>query len=175
MITDMKLRKCAWLLAGAALLILACSDAPLVNPPATGVHMMRFAVDDQPPMGNGDSIVNPGETVSLRTWVRNLDSSVAENVVCYLRLSYADPNVTLLDTVVSLGDIGPLDSAYVGDSAFRFSLAASCSTGHALPLELVSYDETDSARHDRYGLRVGVAALRAVPRVVLAEMVGQLF
>jgi hypothetical protein len=30
MITDMKLRSGAWLLAGAALLILACSDAPIV-------------------------------------------------------------------------------------------------------------------------------------------------
>jgi hypothetical protein len=30
MITDMKSHKCAWLLAGAALLILACSDAPVV-------------------------------------------------------------------------------------------------------------------------------------------------
>jgi hypothetical protein len=30
MITDMKLRKCAWLLTGAVLLIAACSEAPVV-------------------------------------------------------------------------------------------------------------------------------------------------
>jgi hypothetical protein len=43
MITDMKLRKCAWLLAGAALLILACSDAPVIPvKPSNRVVLAEF-------------------------------------------------------------------------------------------------------------------------------------
>ncbi|MEO0073558.1 MAG: C25 family cysteine peptidase, partial [candidate division WOR-3 bacterium] len=133
--------------------------------PSSGPYVMllRSAVDDSAG-GNGDGIINPGETVNLPSWFKNWGSSPAQTVRALLRCS--DPNVTVLDSMKSLGNIGAGDSVWTGRAGFGFSVASSCTNGYALRFAVVIRDINDSVWISPLTLTVGAPVLEFVTSVV---------
>jgi hypothetical protein len=113
----------------------------------------RSTVNDSPPGGNGDGSINPGETIILPTWVKNHGDSVGYSVVGKLRTG--DPDVALLDSAKSFGDIAPNDSAFTGPSGFEFAVAPACTNGHQIHFVMQCRDANDSAWNSNIYLRVG--------------------
>lgn len=71
-------------------------EAPLLE-------LAAVAVSDPAPGGNGDTVPNPGETVSIAFTVRNLGYQGATAVTG--TLATADPNATVTDGTAAFGDI----------------------------------------------------------------------
>ena len=126
--------------------------------PASGPWVLwsSFAVDDSAG-GNNDRIVNPGETINLRMWLRNWGSGQAEGV--WTRLRSSDPNVTILDSLKSFGSIAAGDSAYSGPAGFRFAVAPACTNGCRLRFAVSSTDASDSSWQSPLLLSVGAPRL----------------
>lgn len=133
--------------------------------PSSGPYVMllRSTIDDSAG-GNGDGIINPGETVNLPSWFKNWGSSPANSVRAVLRCS--DPNVTLLDTLKSLGTIGAGDSVWTGVRGFGFRVAGSCTNGYSLRFSVVVKDANDSVWVSPLTLLVGAPVLEFVASVV---------
>lgn len=109
-----------------------------------GLAWLRGVVDDAPPGGNGDGLINPGEAVNLPTWVANRADRSASGVWGVLRRTAADTLVTVTDSLRYFGRVGAGDSAFTGPDGFKFRVAASCTNRFRLPLELVCRDTLDS-------------------------------
>ena len=120
------------------------------------VVYLRHAVDDSAG-GNNDHIINSGETINLPLWLKNWGSKQAQGVTARLRKT--DPNVTLLDTVKSVGDIPAVDSAWTGANSFRFTVAQSCTNGYALRFTVAAADSRDTTWTSPLTLAVGAPTL----------------
>jgi len=114
-------------------------------------------VNDSPPGGNGDGSLNPGETIILPTWVKNLGDSAAENLSGTLRIT--DPFATVLDSVRSFGTVPAHDSGWTGVDGFKFSIAPACTSGHRIKLTLQCRDSHDSTWTSNFYLGVGAPEL----------------
>jgi len=98
-------------------------------------HSSQLVDDDSSGQssGNGDELINPGETIELSCQVTNLGSATALGVSGLL--SCADPQVTVVQGSVSFGDIGP--GAFVwGSGEYVFSLSSGAPAGAVLELIL---------------------------------------
>jgi len=126
--------------------------------PSSGPYVMylKHVVDDSAG-GNNDRIINPGETINLPMWVKNWGSSQAQNVRTWLRTT--DPNVTLLDTLKSFGNIPAGDSAYTGSDGFGFTVAQACTNGYGLRFAITSRDANDSVWTTPLTLAVGAPVM----------------
>ncbi len=74
------------------------------NTPAPKLKVIAITVDDTI-VGNGNGILEPGETADLSITVYNAGTATAYNV--YASLDSADEGISLLNTVISFGDIPP--------------------------------------------------------------------
>lgn len=130
-----------------------CLAVPTSGPYVT---LLRALVDDSSG-GNGDGIVNPGETINLPAWLRNWGSAAASDVRTWLRTT--DPNITLLDTVKSYGTVAAGDSAFSGMDGFGFGVAQACTNGYPLRFVVVAKDASDSTWASPLTLVVGAPVL----------------
>jgi len=121
------------------------------------VMYLRSTVNDSPPHGNGDGSINPGETIILPTWVKNLGDSAANSLVGKIRIS--DTYVTLLDSSKNFGNIAPHDSAFTGPAGYEFSVAPTCTNGHRIHFVMQCRDANDSVWNSNIYLRVGAPSL----------------
>jgi hypothetical protein len=121
------------------------------------VLWLRSLVNDSPPNGNGDGSINPGETIVLPTWVKNVGDSAAQGLTGTLRTS--DAFITMLDSSRSYGNVPPHDSAYTGADGYRFSVAPACTNGHRIRFTLSCKDAHDSTWSSNLYLGVGVPEL----------------
>jgi hypothetical protein len=90
--------------------------------------------------GNGDGKINPGETVELGIILKNFgNSSTAPGVIAILRSQ--DTSITILDSLVSYGDIPPGGTSY-GDDNFTILTSPFLRDGESkiLTLEIQSGD-----------------------------------
>ncbi len=117
----------------------------------------RHSIDDASPGGNGDGIVNPGETVNMPTWVKNLGTLVGNSVTGKLRTT--DVSATVTDSAKSFGTIPAGDSAYTGSDGFKFHVGDTCTNGHNIPFTLVCKDATDSTWTSTFSVRVGTGIM----------------
>ncbi len=104
------------------------------------VAPIRYRLDDSG--GNGDTIPNPGETISLYYTFKNLGSQPASGVVAKLRET--DPNLTVTDSVSNIGTLGPGDSLVSSDK-FTFSSVAGLPDAYSAQFSMVI---TDDAAHE---------------------------
>ncbi|MFO7650970.1 MAG: C25 family cysteine peptidase [bacterium] len=126
-----------------------------------GITYLRGIVDDPTPGGNGDGIINPGESFNLPVWIANRADRGMSGVWGVLRKTSADTLVTVTDSVRYFGPLGAGDSAWTGSNGFRLRVAAACTNRYALPLNLVCYDTLDSSYTSTPTLLVGAAQLVA--------------
>ncbi len=143
-----------------------CSLAVYYTPLPTGVRYYKHAILDTPPLGNGDGILNPGESCEMPTWVRNLCEYQVRGVWGILRRTEPDPNVSISDTVKYFGTISPGDSAWTGRNGFNITVSANCTNNYRLPLQVVVKDTTDSTWVSDLHILVGAPTL--LPQGVIA-------
>jgi hypothetical protein len=125
----------------------------------SGLTYLKSTIDDQPPGGNGDGIINPGEAINLPVWVVNRSDRGATGVRGVLRKTSADTLVTVTDSVRRFGTVGAGDSAFTGANGFKFRVAAACTNRYVLPLTLVCVDTLDSTYASSLPLTVGAPQL----------------
>jgi hypothetical protein len=73
-----------------------------------------------------------------------------------LRLLSPDPNIVVLDSIKTFGNIEPQDSAFTGENGYLFRVANSCTNGYLIKFLLECRDDEDSVWLSRIYLRVGM-------------------
>jgi hypothetical protein len=122
----------------------------------------RHTIDDAPPGGNGDSIVNPGETIAMPTWVKNYGAVTGSSITGKLRTD--DVAATVTDSTKAFGDIPAGDSGYTGSDGFKFHVGDTCTNGHNIPFTLVCRDVNDSVWTSTLSVRVGTPVMNYAGR-----------
>jgi hypothetical protein len=140
--------------------------AVLATPLPNGVRLLKRTIDDAAPGGNGDGIVNPGETVNLPTWVINMDANGYNGVTGKITQREIDPLFTITDSVKTFGTIAAHDSGYTGASGYKVAVAGSATNGHVLKIDLTCKDANDSTWVSTYDLAVGAPVLSRAGIVV---------
>ncbi len=126
-----------------------------------GISFLRAVVDDPPPGGNGDGIINPGESFNLPVWIANRSERTMNGVWGTLRKTSTDTLVTVTDSVRYFGAVRAGDSAWTGTNGFKLRVAAACTNRYTLPLVLVCRDTLDSTYSSMPTLVVGAPQLVA--------------
>lgn len=129
-----------------------------------GVPYLTYSRNEYDELGNGNGILEPGESFLLWTWVRNLGEADAHNV--YGVLSSSNSFAFVSDSSAPFGEIVTGDSAcnlkpyvisispQISEPNVTFSLAVSDSLGHlwtynfSVPVSLFCSGETG---RDQYG------------------------
>jgi hypothetical protein len=134
-------------------------QAVLATPLPNGVRLLKRVVDDAAPGGNGDGIINPGETVNLPTWVINMDANPYNGVTGKIAKRDTDALFSITDSVKSFGTIAAHDSAYTGSSGFKLGVSNQAPNGHIMKIDLTCKDANDSTWVSNYDLTVGAPVL----------------
>ncbi len=103
-----------------------------------------FTIDDDSTggsSGNGDGVVNPGETIELPVALRNLGTAMAAGVTA--NLSSTDPYVSIADATEQFGDIPAGATVWSGED-FDITVTPTAPAGHVIQLDLVA---TSGASH----------------------------
>ncbi|MEO0071821.1 MAG: C25 family cysteine peptidase [candidate division WOR-3 bacterium] len=124
------------------------------NGPYVG-HLRSIVIDST--NGNGDGIINPGEEINLRTWVKNYGNETAQGILGYIRNQQNYINV--VDSIKSFGTIPAYDSAFSGLQGYRFMVAPNCTNGMRINFQLYCRDIYDSTWVSIICLRIGTPRL----------------
>jgi hypothetical protein len=115
------------------------ADVPVVM---TGLWLtMGLTIIDDSLGGNGDGIVNPGETIDYGVWIKNVGLETAYSV--YGLLLESDPYVSLTIDSSWYGDI-PVDDSSLSNPFYNFSVTDNCPAGHVIDLMLMVHHINDS-------------------------------
>ncbi len=113
-----------------------------LNPTGPYLIVQSSQIDDDSnggTIGNGDGVLNPGETVDLWVTIRNVGNAAAHNVTGVLSSQSAD--VTLLNPNAAWNDI-PASGTGTNLTAFRFRLSVSVADGTPLAFTLTMHDDS---------------------------------
>lgn len=132
-------------------------DTVMVIAGARYVSHLRSSVSDPGPGGNNDSILNPGETVKLPTWVKNWGQQRADSVSSVLRTF--DPNAQVTDSARTFGNINAGDSAYTGSNGYGLHVNSGVANGYPVTCSLYCTDKLDSTWVSVVTLLVGTPVL----------------
>ncbi len=126
--------------------------------PMSGAYVVWCRAEPDDSLGgNNDRIINPGETINLKLWLKNWGQARAEGIEARLRTT--DPNLVLLDSIKYFDDIPAGDSVYSGPDGFDFVVANSCTNGYRLLFTVNVRDYRDSTWQSLLALPVGAPAL----------------
>ena len=108
--------------------------------PQDGPYVVKdtFVINDND--GNGNGMVDYGETILLSLGMKNVGIELAEGVV--VTMTTDDDYVTITDGEETYGDIDP-DETVTVDDGFAFDVAEDIPDGHAILFELSATDGTD--------------------------------
>ncbi len=115
----------------------------ILDPVQPGTPEMAYAahrIDDDNTVssGNGDGVVNAGETIQMPITLENVGNGTAHHVEA--NLSTSDTCVTITDRHLSWGDIAARASHEASD--YDFNVTASCPNGHTIAFHLeIASDE----------------------------------
>lgn len=132
-------------------------DTVQVIASARYVSYLRSTILDPAPGGNNDSILNPGETVNIPTWVKNWGQETAMTVSAKLRTH--DPNAQVTDSARTFGSIAAGDSAFTGVPGFGLHVNSGLANGYAVACSLVCSDANDSTWVSNVTFLVGTPVL----------------
>ena len=84
--------------------------------------------------GNGDGLLNPGETIDLSITLKNWGTEAEYNVYAILH-STDDPYVTLVDSMQEFGTMNPGETA-VSLEPYSFTIVPNCPNNHVIYFDL---------------------------------------
>ncbi len=106
--------------------------------------------------GNGDGLVNPGETVNMPLTLKNYGTEVAYNVNATLH-STGDPYVTLIDSLQEFGTINPGETS-TSSGTYSFSVVTDCPNDHVIYFDL----EINTGYGDSWRSKVAVTVFTPI-------------
>lgn len=92
--------------------------------------------------GNGDGVINPGETIELAFELKNSGSLDLTGLTGLLETS--DPNATVIDNESAFPDMGLLGGGTCEANPFVVAISETCPGGHILPFTMTITDVNDS-------------------------------
>ncbi|HID74019.1 MAG TPA: hypothetical protein EYP43_03090, partial [Thermoplasmata archaeon] len=102
--------------------------------------------------GNGDGVVNPGETIECKVQIRNIGTRTAPNVVGII--STDSQYVTLNDDTETYGNIAAGQTAWtLGD--YDFEVSSSAPVGENITFDLTLTDSLGHEWNDTFNIQVG--------------------
>jgi hypothetical protein len=108
----------ATLLSGRAIKI---TTQPPVEPNLPWLTLERIYFDDSPG-GNGNGQLEPGESANLIVYLKNRGQGTVNNL--FGRLRSIDPDLFILDSVFSFGNVAPGQEVNNAASPYRFSCSS---------------------------------------------------
>jgi hypothetical protein len=145
-------------------------DSIIVMSSGRYVSYLKHTINDSPPGGNGDGIINPGESFRIPTWVKNYGSLQANNVTGKLRTHTAGATIT--DSVKTFGNIPGGDSA-LNSLGFAMTVAQGLPNRFSIRCSLICRDALDSTWVSYVTFYVGAPALGFVGKTVKDSMSSQ--
>ncbi len=130
-------------------------DVPIITSTYAYVLVCADVIDDVSG-GNGDGMVNPGETISYGVYAKNIGSVDAQQV--YGILSETDTFVTVAVDSSWYGNISVSDSS-LSNPYYTFSVTENCPDGHEISLVIDFHDENDSIFTSHRTIRVNAPVL----------------
>ncbi len=109
----------------------------VTSPSGPYIALGSIIIDD----AGGNGQVNPGETVDLGIWAKNIGVETAYNV--YGLLSESDPYVVLTTDSSWYSNI-LADDSLLSDPYYQFTVANDCPNNHAISFTLEFHDDNDS-------------------------------
>ncbi|MCS7250681.1 MAG: M28 family metallopeptidase, partial [candidate division WOR-3 bacterium] len=140
--------------------------ATLAQPIPSGAMYQRHIIIDTPPLGNGDRILNPGESCEMPIWIRSFSNYPLEGVKGIIRHTRPDTNVILYDSIKYFGTLLPNDSVFTGEDGFNLIVSPACTNGYLLPIELVVVDTLESTWVSPLNIKVGAPILSPMGIIV---------
>jgi hypothetical protein len=116
------------------------TDVPVVPSNYPYVTSVAQVIDDATG-GNGDGMVNPGETIDFGIWAKNVGTGTAQSV--YGLLAINDTCVTMNVDSSWYGNINEGDSVF-SNPYYNFDIAGCCPDGHSVNFTLDFCDINDS-------------------------------
>jgi hypothetical protein len=111
----------------------------------------EHSIDDAT-VGNGDGLVNPGETINMTVTLKNWGSEVEYNVYAILH-STGDPYVTLTDSLQDFGIMNPGETA-ASFGPYVFSIDSNCPNQHVIYFDLEMNEGYDLTWHSMIPITV---------------------
>ena len=138
-------------------------DSIVVMSAGSYVSYLHHSINDSPPGGNGDGIINPGESFRIPTWLKNYGTQQANGVTARLRTHTA--GVTILDSLKNFGNIAGGDSAF-NSEGFAMAVAHGLPNRHPIPCSLICKDILDSTWVSYVTFYVGAPVIVFVNKTV---------
>jgi hypothetical protein len=106
---------------------------------------------DDSATGNGDGQANAGETIQLRTSIRNMGNEQACRVTALLATE--DPYIQVARSTASFGNILPADSSF-GLPPYECQISELCPSGHEIAFTLAAMDSMGRLWSSDFQIRV---------------------
>lgn len=102
-------------------------------------------------LSNNNGLVENGETILLRSLLKNIGVSSAYGVLGIL--SSQDTLVSIIDSIVSYGHLIPMDSSW-GSSPYTMTISPFCPAGYDLDFDLLIVDGNNNSWNANFSLNV---------------------
>ncbi|MCD4746209.1 MAG: T9SS type A sorting domain-containing protein, partial [Bacteroidales bacterium] len=137
--------------------------------PPVGPYIVResYTINDVAG-GNGDGLMDYGETNLLSLAVKNVGVAIAYNIT--VTLSTTDSYITITDNTEFYGDIDP-DEIVIVDDGFAYDVANDIPDGHNVPFE-VSATDGDSTWLSYFSIQAHAPALEMDNNIVISDPTG---
>ncbi len=111
----------------------------IIAPSGPYVVLEAFEIDDS--MGNGNGLMDYGETIYINLTLKNVGVEAAENIIA--TLSTEDSYITLINSTAVFGEIPPNEMVTL-NMAFEFEVCSSVPNQHNIIFEVSSNDGSES-------------------------------
>ncbi len=137
------------------------------------LYMLSYTIDDDQSgesSGNGDGIVDAGESIELPVVLKNSGSStaivVSATIAAYQRgTTNPHPYVTITDGSESFGNISAGSSASCGDD-FGFTISKDCPKDEVVEFKLTITDDESSTWLETFYLQIGAPQIQHTAHTV---------
>jgi hypothetical protein len=118
-------------------------EAPVTVIAATGPYVVKdsVAINDASPLGNGNGLMDYGETNKLNVRLKNVGVATATNVSAKLRTT--DTYITITDSTETYGTINA-GATMMKNDAFTYTVANNIPDGRVVQFTLLATNGTDT-------------------------------
>jgi len=143
------------------------ADIPIIPQDGPYVVQDSYTLNDQAG-GNGDGLMDYGESILLSLAVKNVGIAQATNVV--VTLSTTDPYITFTDNTEPYGDIDPEEIVEVTDG-FAFDVANDIPDGHYVLVEVEASGDGDDIWNSSFSIE-GHAPVLELGEITISDPTG---